>query len=170
MNHISLILVLGLVVLAMPSWADMSKLPVKSNCAPVTAAPSSWEIALCELPEKNYHYPTEFRFSRKGHRQFTYRYLTGPTDGYADAKILAATERFLLLEIPGDEANQVIGFDLKKKTVVLNTGKVIGMGECRFRALNENSFCEVSLTCPVGSNDDTSKNYATYISEFLCPK
>jgi hypothetical protein len=170
MNHLSLILVLGLVVLAVPSWADMSKLPVKSNCAPVTAAPSSWEIALCQLPEKNGHYPTEFRVSRKGHRQFTYRYLTGPTDGYAEANILAATERFMLLEIPGDEANQVLGFDLKKKAVVLNTGKVVGMRSCTFRALNEKSFCSVSLKCPVGYDDDPSKNYAASISEFLCPK
>jgi hypothetical protein len=170
MNHLSRILVLGLVVLATPSWADMSKLTVKSNCVPVRAATSSWEIALCQLPEKNGHYPTEFRFSRKGHRQFTYRYLTGPTDGYAEANILAATERFLLLEIPGDEANQVIGFNLTKKTVVLNTGKVVGMGECTFRALNEKEFCIVSLKCPVGSDDDSSKNYAASISEFLCPK
>jgi hypothetical protein len=169
MNHVSRIMVLGLVLLGTPSWADMSKLQVEPNCVPVKAAPSSWEIALCKLPEKNGHYPTEFRFSRKGHRQYTYRYLTGPADGYAEANILAATERFLLLEIPGDEANQVIAFDLKKKTVVLNTGKVVGMGQCTFRALNENSFCEVSLKCPVGSDDDPSNNYAAYIGEFLCP-
>jgi hypothetical protein len=170
MNHLLRILVLGLVVLATPSWADMSKLTVKSNCVPVRAAPSSWEIALCQLPEKNGHYPTEFRFSRKGHRQFTYRFLDHPTGGYAEANILAATERFLLLEIPGDETNHVIGFDLKKKTVVLNTGQVVGMGECTFRALEEKWFCSASLTCPMGSDDDPSKNYAAAISEFLCPK
>ena len=144
---------------------------VEPDCKPINTEPSLWSIAFCKKTEKDSHYPTEMRFILNGKLIFKYVYLSDPTGGYPEGDILAATDRYILIEVPGDEANQLLGFNLEKKNLVFNTGHVVGMKKCTLDARTSNDrFCRVSVACPVGPNEESSKNYRANISEFFCPE
>jgi hypothetical protein len=150
------------------TWAKKSAdSTVKPNCIPVRMVPSQWDVAFCSLPENNHYYPTEMRFSRDGKLLFKYVQLSDPTFGYAEATLLTATERFVVFELEGDETDQVLAFDLKRKALVLNTGAVDGMHNCRLVGFDEKLFCDLQLSCPMGDEGE-SPNDETAIREFLC--
>jgi hypothetical protein len=140
---------------------------INPNCEPEKISKANIEITFCQAPEKMSHYPTEIRFTRGGKALFNYTLLSDPTGGYASAEVLGADERFVLLQLEGDENNHLIAFDLTKKAPVFNTGVVNGMGLCELKTLNEKPFCNLWVMCPMPTTGD--ERFTTGISEYLCP-
>lgn len=146
-------------------------LTIAPDGKPVKISKSNIEISLYQRPENLKHYPTEIRFTRAGKFLFKQTLLSDPTGGYASAEVLGADERFVLLQIGGDETNQLIAFDLKKKAAVFNTGTVNGMGSCELKTLSEKPFCQLWVMCPMPNAEPDDKGAPTLngISEYLCP-
>lgn len=143
----------------------------KEKCIKKDVKGVLWNLQVCHKPEVKKHFPSEVQVRKKGQVVFRTMLWDDPTGGYADINVLHATTDLLVFESPGDEVNQVIAVNLKDFKIVINTGKIAGLGECRrisFPSEEKSNPCSLSLQCAwTGPSSEPGAKLSLH--EMICP-